>query len=159
MRTLLRVVGVFELIGYFIGIIVWLANVPFEWPFFMYFIIYIVFGQTIGILCIDVAGLLDERDSLLARIKRLENKVSSSFSKDNSDNKNKDANKESVVKHVSLFEKGDEVILLEDINSLETTVSKGTKGVVEAPGLYMVGVRFGDEYANVESSKLTKASE
>ena len=82
MRGLLKFVGVFEIVCYFIGAIIIPIFVVLFGATIFYYIVYLIFAPTIGILCLNVAKLMDDRDYmeedievLQKEVKRLSNKV------------------------------------------------------------------------------------
>ena len=78
-RVFLRVVGAIEILFYFIGLIVLICMSASLSPLLIVLVVlYAVFAPTIGVLCLCVAGLLDDRDKLkeeVARLQRDSNKI------------------------------------------------------------------------------------
>ncbi len=75
MKGFLRFVGVVELLAYFVGIILLGINLNSQAVTIFYFVLYIIFAPTIGILCLCVASLLETRQYQEARIAVLESKL------------------------------------------------------------------------------------
>ena len=100
MRNFLRFIGILELVSYVAGLIIIAITVKFVGAAIFYFIFYIVFGPTIGLLCLYVPRLLDDRDKLQDRVNELEKKV---FGEKEKAEPRKDNNSVTVEKSVEVI--------------------------------------------------------
>ena len=75
MKGFLRFVGIIELLAYFVGIILLAMNLNSHAATIFYFVLYIIFAPTIGILCLCVASLLETKEYQESRIAVLESKL------------------------------------------------------------------------------------
>ena len=66
------IVGVASLIGYIVGLVLWLSMMPFEGLNILYFILFVLAGPALGLSCMYVSVLLDTTEQLEERVKRLE---------------------------------------------------------------------------------------
>ena len=69
MKRFLGFVGVIQLLAYIVGIVLLAVYITFVGPNIAYFVLYVIFGPTMGILCLSVADLLDRVDTIEAERK------------------------------------------------------------------------------------------
>ena len=86
MKGFLKFIGVVEIVAYFVGIIAFPIAIAMSDPAtkgvsIVYFILYIIFAPTIGILCLCVSSLLESREIDEEIINRLTSELNKSTAK------------------------------------------------------------------------------
>ena len=72
MRGFLRFIGIIEIIGYILGIILWFIYLPFSGWNILYFFIYLIFAPAFACVCFTCANLIDKNEALEKRVRNLE---------------------------------------------------------------------------------------
>ena len=87
MKTFLRFIGILELIGYVVGLILLTINITLVGIYIFYYISYIIFAPVFGVICLSIAEILDRTENIEHKVTFLTQKL---LKKNDSDEQEKD---------------------------------------------------------------------
>ena len=150
MKTFLRFVGAVELLAYLVGVVMLAINLKSQAATIFYFVLYVIFAPTIGVLCLCVASLLEIKDYQNSRIAVLEKKLGIKTVPI-------DVSKEAGQNDVCYVVAKDEIV-----DSSGHSIKKGTKGILLSREGITARVRFegnGKVISYVETSEIEDVKE